>query len=430
MISGHKKYFIAKCQQRGVPLAAAMPCVVQKRGDIWTVDERHPAYPRPAEFTGYDQPESSDTAVVLAFFSAAGFEAPARNANAVLKDLRQARMPVFTVELLYPGQRPTLHGGTWTLSASGPLFHKENLWNWASRQVPESYSKIVFLDADIRFTDRKWLDKTSAVLDSCDLMQPMEFCDWRQGNKRKLTAAAAILKKGDWVHGADHPGFALGVRREWLERAGGLFDVTVYGGGDVILWAMAAGKPPVCEVCARLKKCECGIAAHRGIGAWASRAPRPRIGAHEGCTAIHMPHGLTRNRKYRARYIDFPTDLTIRRRPDGILEPDPPGAALAYFASRAEDGGAGSILRGFLGRLGVPSGPGCKCLERAAEMDYRGAAWCRDNADSIVDWLAQEASGRKLPFSTSLAKRLVLKCAQKAEKLEARRMLRAPKIPT
>jgi hypothetical protein len=44
-ITGHKDHFIARCQERGVPLDDAMACVVEKNDDQWTIETDHPAYP-------------------------------------------------------------------------------------------------------------------------------------------------------------------------------------------------------------------------------------------------------------------------------------------------------------------------------------------------------------------------------------------------
>lgn len=35
----------ARCEQRGYKLDDAMPCVVSRDGDRWTIDTDHPAYP-------------------------------------------------------------------------------------------------------------------------------------------------------------------------------------------------------------------------------------------------------------------------------------------------------------------------------------------------------------------------------------------------
>lgn len=46
MITGRRESFVRRCVERGYDLAAAWACVVDDHGDIITVDETHPAYPR------------------------------------------------------------------------------------------------------------------------------------------------------------------------------------------------------------------------------------------------------------------------------------------------------------------------------------------------------------------------------------------------
>jgi hypothetical protein len=46
MIRAHRRQLEAICRQRGYALEQAMACVVSQDGDIWTIDEQHPSYPR------------------------------------------------------------------------------------------------------------------------------------------------------------------------------------------------------------------------------------------------------------------------------------------------------------------------------------------------------------------------------------------------
>lgn len=46
MIRTHRRQFEAICRQRGYDLAEAMASVVSQEGDLWTIDETHPAYPK------------------------------------------------------------------------------------------------------------------------------------------------------------------------------------------------------------------------------------------------------------------------------------------------------------------------------------------------------------------------------------------------
>lgn len=47
MIRCRRQHLEERCTERGYTLAEVMPCVVAQDGDVWTVDETHPAYPRP-----------------------------------------------------------------------------------------------------------------------------------------------------------------------------------------------------------------------------------------------------------------------------------------------------------------------------------------------------------------------------------------------
>jgi len=46
----------------------------------------------------------------------------------------------------------------------------------------------------------------------------------------------------------------------------------------------------------------------------------------------------------------------------------------------------------------VKDKPGCRCRQRAREMDRRGCRWCERNLNTIVGWLREEADRRGLPF--------------------------------
>lgn len=49
-------------------------------------------------------------------------------------------------------------------------------------------------------------------------------------------------------------------------------------------------------------------------------------------------------------------------------------------------------------------------------MNCMGDTWCEDNIDTIVDWLREEASARKLPFIGTLARMLVRRAIRNARR--------------
>jgi hypothetical protein len=70
-------------------------------------------------------------------------------------------------------------------------------------------------------------------------------------------------------------------------------------------------------------------------------------------------------------------------------------AATQPYAAAPASRGPGTELRKMLASIGIhPRGEKCKCNEHAHEMDRRGADWCEENLESILDWLEAEAKTR------------------------------------
>jgi hypothetical protein len=87
----------------------------------------------------------------------------------------------------------------------------------------------------------------------------------------------------------------------------------------------------------------------------------------------------------------------------------PPSAAAAPLGR-----GPGTELRKMLASIGIhPRGEKCRCNQHAHEMDVRGADWCEENLESIIDWLEAEAKTRGLigALFTRTAARMAVKKA-------------------
>ena len=83
----------------------------------------------------------------------------------------------------------------------------------------------------------------------------------------------------------------------------------------------------------------------------------------------------------------------------------------------------GTELANMLDRIGIKYTPTCSCRDKARAMDIRGVEWCRKNIDRIVDWLAEEAKERKLPFVRMAGKALVTLAIRRSIKAaEAKRL--------
>jgi hypothetical protein len=78
--------------------------------------------------------------------------------------------------------------------------------------------------------------------------------------------------------------------------------------------------------------------------------------------------------------------------------------------------GPGSKLKKLIGLFGFTTKSCSRCGRRAAEMDRQGASWCRQNLETIVGWLREEAARRRIPFSDRLARKLILTAIRQAER--------------
>ena len=122
-----------------------------------------------------------------------------------------------------------------------------------------------------------------------------------------------------------------------------------------------------CELFGRIDLAAAASACPRGV--WRAWTPHPRISAH---------------------------------RRTGTLRVERPA-------------GPGSELKSILRTIGVKATMGCKCNQRAAEMDRRGAAWCRAHLEEIVGWLAESygSPGRLVRFGLKPLVRLAIRRAER-----------------
>ena len=81
--------------------------------------------------------------------------------------------------------------------------------------------------------------------------------------------------------------------------------------------------------------------------------------------------------------------------------------------------GPGTELKAMLKVIGIVATENCSCNARANLMDIRGHQWCRDNMDTILGWLQEEAHKRSLPFVKPGARLMVARAIKRSEKKEA-----------
>jgi hypothetical protein len=81
------------------------------------------------------------------------------------------------------------------------------------------------------------------------------------------------------------------------------------------------------------------------------------------------------------------------------------------------NGGAGTELKKLLKKVGITASPTCSCNAKARTMDENGIEWCENNINTIVNWLKEEATKRKLPFVEIAGRLLVKRAIRNAKKI-------------
>lgn len=131
----------------------------------------------------------------------------------------------------------------------------------------------------------------------------------------------------------------------------------------------------------------------------------------EGYRAV-MREFTKKNRKWFVMYF------SIKGKGVTVLANDPSRKPKYEIYPGKRETGAGLELSKMLSLIGFKKTEGCGCGGFAAMMNQMGVEWCRDHVEDIVNKLKEEYNKRKLwlPFSKTVARWLVRKAIQRAEK--------------
>lgn len=300
---------------------------------------------------GYPAPPgAADLAVISCHFNFAGYDRPRANLHRFMTRMKRDGVEVYGVEAYTAGQTPITGCYPGWRQVQVPrhavMFQKEALLNAAERLVPECYTKLAWVDADLDFDNPDWVRETSAALDREKVVQPFDRAVWlnRAGvAEREIPSTAAIAQSTDGVEG--HPGFAYAARRKLWTAHGGLFPYCITGRGD-------------CAAAAAFFGAELSALQRNAIGdtmlslrrwrEWAEPVARwtgGKVGLVSGAVR-HDFHGERAKRKYSQRHealegMDIDRDLELR--PEGYLQWSAEASPVMmlsvanYFAERDED---------------------------------------------------------------------------------------------
>lgn len=247
----------------------------------------------------YNIPTCSDTAVCLCFFSPAGFKRPKENFLYVYKLLTNAKIPTFTIECVIGNQTPLLENPTLQVRSESCLFYKEQLYNLLVPKVPEQYTKLIFLDGDILFEDKNWIDNISNLLNTYNVVQPFETAVLMDINFQPIFIKKSLfygIKNDNFKNqpiDKHHHGFSYALTRTFYNKIGGFFDKCIIGGGDTA-FATLFHRTIIPSFYSSVIQPE--------YSRWNRNIEEENI-TYLPTTIYHLYHGSDKNRKYANRHI-------------------------------------------------------------------------------------------------------------------------------
>jgi hypothetical protein len=246
----------------------------------------------------YNNPVRDDLAVGFALFNYTGSSRITMNYLYAIEKMKLAEIPVFTIELVITGSKPTIQDA-FHVYGSSYLFQKENLLRILETKIPEKYTKLLFLDADIIFINPDWYNMLSDILDTHDVSHCFNTAGWLDITYKKVTQIAesyvkspnkdCLLWNEDMVQ--YHSGFGWAFTREWYNKAG-FIDQAVVGSGDLLFSYGLYGK--------RYKGSQDLSIYENSIQKWSETLGNPKI-TYLPVNIYHLFHGSLKRRQYEKR---------------------------------------------------------------------------------------------------------------------------------
>lgn len=184
------------------------------------------------------------------------------------------------------------------------LWQKERLLNILIEKIPEEYTNIAWVDCDIIFNNKNWIEETNNALEYYKVTQLYEFANRLDENYQVEIKSKGIIKRIDEINSIDLnlslgiPGFAWAIRREVLEEIKFL-DTQIIGGGDSLMCYSFLGQKR-------------GFVSNKMNPEWFNEfsewADKTIKIVDKSVTYIkgditHLYHGKMTNRKYNDRYL-------------------------------------------------------------------------------------------------------------------------------
>ena len=166
----------------------------------------------------YLTPTNSDICVVFCYYNPSNQAVILENTLALESKLKAANIPYFTAELVRDNSESKLLNPTVLVKANSTLLYKESLWNLVEKKIPNSFTKICFMDANLAYTRADWLDCLSLILNFYTVVQPFNEIIMLDNSGNTVNSMEAAAKT---MNPLDSQGCSWAVNRDFFRKIGG-----------------------------------------------------------------------------------------------------------------------------------------------------------------------------------------------------------------
>jgi hypothetical protein len=213
------------------------------------------------------------------------------------------------------------------------LWQKERLLNILLKSLPEEYTDVAWIDADVLFDDSSWVLKTTDLLNEYKVVQLFEEVKLLDKDGSVIESKESIVKN----HSIGASGYGWAMRREDLDQIN-LLDNQLLGGADLIMSASFMNRLSI------LKSRSLKFFNNLSTYDWISRSSKTiDMSANFVNQSIrHLYHGNVTNRQYptRQEIVQTIDPQLIKINENNIWSLNQPlinHSILKYFSDRNED---------------------------------------------------------------------------------------------
>lgn len=234
-------------------------------------------------------------------------------------------------------------------TSQSDIWIKESLVNHGVQSLPNDWTKMAWIDADITFLNERWVEDTLDALDTWDVVQMFHSALnlGPSGDLTKVDKGFAFMYRGSGTpytktdrYGYWHPGYAWACTRKAWARMNGLIDWAILGSADRHMAMAFIGKV--------LDSAPGNI--HKNykqlLVDFQNRVRNLKLSWIDG-TIVHHWHGSLANRRYRERWdiltkLNYDPFIDVGLTLTGVVQLTASGERLRkpieeYFVMRSED---------------------------------------------------------------------------------------------